>query len=137
MDKLERENELKRQEEALYQNDDESLRTMDKFSRGNTNTEDTFTSPKMQDESSPDKSECKEAAQYSDASSPSTATTQRISHRQRDSAKMQKMFAALANNTKLQLKEQEDRHATEISDMRQVNRDIHNLFTTKQYPHKL
>jgi hypothetical protein len=31
MDKLEREKELKRQEEALYQNDDESLQTVDKF----------------------------------------------------------------------------------------------------------
>jgi hypothetical protein len=38
MDKLEREEELKRQEEALYQDDDESLRTVDKFEHGNTNT---------------------------------------------------------------------------------------------------
>jgi hypothetical protein len=134
MDKVEHEKELKRQEEALYQNDVESLRTMDKFARGNTNIEDTLTSPKMQDESSPDKSDCKEAAQDSDASSPSTATNQRISRRKRDSAKMQKMFAALASNTKLQLKEQEDRHAKEIADMRQVNRDTHNLFTTKTIP---
>jgi hypothetical protein len=107
---------------------------MDKFARGNTNTEDTLTSPKMQDESSPDKSDCKEAAQDSDAISPSTATNQRISRRQQDSAKMQKLCAALANNTKLQLKQQEDRHAKEIADMRQVNRDTHNLFTTKTIP---
>jgi hypothetical protein len=45
MDKLEREKELKRQEEALYQDDDESLRTVDKFEHGNTNTEDTFDKP--------------------------------------------------------------------------------------------
>jgi hypothetical protein len=70
MDKLEREKELKRQEEALYQNDNKCLRTMDKFAHGNTNTEDTLTSPKMQDESSPDKSDCKESAQDSDARSP-------------------------------------------------------------------
>jgi hypothetical protein len=63
MDKLERKKELKRQEEALYQNDEESLRTVDKLEHGNTNTEDTLTSPKMRDESSPNKSDCKEAAQ--------------------------------------------------------------------------
>jgi hypothetical protein len=75
IDKLEREKELKRQEEALYQDNDESLRTVDKFEHGNTNTEDTLTSPKMRDESYPDKSDCKEAAHtYSDVSSPSTKT---------------------------------------------------------------
>jgi hypothetical protein len=134
MDKLEHEKELKRQEKALYQNDDESLLAMDKFAHGNTNTEDTLTSPKMQDESSPEKSDCKVAAQDSDASSLSSATRQRISRRQRDSAKMQKLFSALANNTKLQLKEQEERHAKKIADMRQVSRDTHNMFTTKTIP---
>jgi hypothetical protein len=134
MDKLEREKELKRKEESLYQKDDAYLRTMDKFAHRNTNTEDTLTSPKMQDESSPDKRDCKEAAQDSDASSPSTATKQIISRIQRDSAKMQKIFAALANNTKVQLKEQEDRHAKEIADMRQVDRDTHNLVTTTKIP---
>jgi hypothetical protein len=47
---------------------------------------------------------------------------------------MKKMFAALANNTKLQLKQQEEGHAKGIADMRQVNRDTHNLFTTKTIP---
>jgi hypothetical protein len=88
----------------------------------------------MGDESSPTQSDRKEAGQDSDASSPSTMTRQRISHRQRDDAKMEKMFAALADNTKLQLKQQEERHAKEIEDMRQVNRDIHNMFTTKTIP---
>jgi hypothetical protein len=44
------------------------------------------------------------------------------------------MFDALANNTKLQLKQQEERHAKDITDMIQVNRDTHNLFTTKAIP---
>jgi hypothetical protein len=110
MDKIERERELKRQEEALYQDDDESLRAVDKFEHKH-NTEDTLTSPKMGDESSPTQSDRKEAAQYSDASSPSRTTLQKISHRQRDDAKMEKMFAALANTTKLQLKQQKERHA--------------------------
>jgi flagellar biosynthesis/type III secretory pathway chaperone len=48
MDKIERERELKRQEEALYQDDDESLRTVDKFEHEH-NTEDALTSPKMGD----------------------------------------------------------------------------------------
>jgi hypothetical protein len=47
---------------------------------------------------------------------------------------MENMFAALDNNTKLQLKQQEERHSKEIADMRQVNRDTHNLFTTKIIP---
>jgi hypothetical protein len=106
MDKLERKKELKKQEEFLYQDDEESLRTVNKFEHEH-NTEDTLTSPKMGDESSPNKSERKEAAQDSDASSPSTTTRQKTSHRQRYDAKMKKMFAALANSTKLQLKQQQ------------------------------
>jgi hypothetical protein len=88
----------------------------------------------MGDESSPTQSDRKEAAHNSDASSPSTTTRKKISHRQRDDENMNKMFDALANNTKLQLKQQEERHAKEIADMRQVNRDTHNLFTTKTIP---
>jgi hypothetical protein len=119
MEKLEREKELKRQEEALYQNDDKSLQTVDKFEHGNTNTENTLTRPKMRDESSPDKSDCKEPAHTdSDASSPSTKTRQKTSDRQRDDAKMKKLCADLANSTKHQLKEQRERHEKEIADMR-------------------
>jgi hypothetical protein len=44
---------------------------------------------------------------------------------------MERMFAALAENTKLQMKQQEERHAKEIADMRQANHDTHDLFTTK------
>jgi hypothetical protein len=107
LDKIKREKELKRQEEALYQDDDESLRTVDKFEHGDTNTEDTLTSPTMRDKSSPDKSNCKEAAHAdSDASSPSTKTRQKTSHRHREDAKMKKLFVDLANSTNHQLKEQ-------------------------------
>jgi hypothetical protein len=135
LDKLEREKELKRQEEALYQDDDESLRTVDKFKHGNTNTEDTLTSPKMRDESSPDKSDCKEAAhEDSDASSPSTKTWQKTSHRQRDDSKMKRLCVDLDNSTNHQLKEQEARHAKEIADMRRVRRDTQNMLTTKTKP---
>jgi hypothetical protein len=131
MDKINRERKLKGQ--ALYQDDDKSLRTMEKIEHKH-NTEDTLTSPKMGDESSPTQSDRKEAAQDADASSPSTMTRQKISHRQRDDAKMEKMFAALADNTNLQLKQQEERHAKEIADMRQMNRNTHNLFTAKTIP---
>jgi hypothetical protein len=135
MDKIEREKELKRQEEALYQDDDESLRTVDKFEHGDTNTEDTLTSPNMRDESSPDKSDYKELAHKdSDASSPSTKTRQKTSNRQRDDAKMKKLFADLANSTKYQLKKQQERHAKDIADMRRVNRDTQNMLTTKTIP---
>jgi hypothetical protein len=74
--------------------------------------------PQDGNELSPTQSDLKEAAQDSNASSPSTTTRQKISHRQRDDEKMKKMFDALANNTKLQLKQQEERHAKEIADMR-------------------
>jgi hypothetical protein len=71
---------MKRQEEALYQHDDESLRTVEKFEHEH-NTDDTLTRSKMGDELSPTQSDRKEAAQDSDASSPSTTTRQKISHR--------------------------------------------------------
>jgi hypothetical protein len=134
-DKLEREDELKRQEESLHQDDDESLRAVDKFEHVDTNMKDTLTSPKMRDESSPDKSDCNEAAHAdSDASSPSTKTRQKTSHRQGEVANMKKTFVDLANNTNHQLKEQEARHAKEISDMRRLNRDTQHLLTTKIIP---
>jgi hypothetical protein len=67
--------------------------------------EDTLTSPMMRDKSSPDKSDCNEPAHAdSDASSPSTKTRQKTPHRQREDAKMKKMFVDLANSTKNQIK---------------------------------
>jgi hypothetical protein len=79
MDKLDRERKLKGQ--ALYQDDGESLRTMEKFEQEH-NTEDTLTSPKMGDESYPTQSDRKEEAQESDDSSPSTTNRQKIPHKQ-------------------------------------------------------
>jgi hypothetical protein len=128
MDKLDRDRKLTGQ--ALYRDDDKSLRTMDKFEHVN-NTENIMSNPRMGQESSPTQDDHKEAAQDSDTSSPSSTTRQKIKHRQRDDAKMEKMFAALADNTKIQLKQQEERHTKEIADTRQANRDAHGLFTTK------
>jgi hypothetical protein len=65
-----------------------------------------MSNPRMEQESSPTQDDRKVAAQDSDASSPSSTTGQEIKHRQRDDKMMEKMFAALANNTKLQLKKQ-------------------------------
>jgi hypothetical protein len=128
MDKLDQDRKLKGQ--ALYRDDDESFRTVDKFEHVH-NTENIMSNPRMGQESSPTQDDHKEVAQDSDASSPSSTTQQKIKHRQRDNAKMEKMCAALADNTKLQLKQQEERHAKEIADKRQANRDAHDLFTTK------
>jgi hypothetical protein len=86
----------------------------------------------MGEESSPTQDDHKEAAQDSDASSPYSTTRQKIKHRQRDDAKMEKMFAALADNTKLQLKQQEERHAKETADTRQANRDGCELPTRRE-----
>jgi hypothetical protein len=47
---------------------------------------------------------------------------------------MEKMFAALADSTNLQMKQQGERHAKEIADTRQANRDARGLFTTKTTP---
>jgi hypothetical protein len=92
---------------------------VEKFEHGDTNTEDTLTSPNMRDESSPDKSDCKESA-HADlyAISPSTKTRQKTSNRQREDAKMKNLFADLDNITKHQLKEQQERHAKEIAKTR-------------------
>jgi hypothetical protein len=38
---------------------------------------------------------------------------------------MKKLFADLANSTKHQLKEQQERHAKEIANMRRVNHAAH------------
>jgi hypothetical protein len=85
----------------------------------------------MGQESSPTQDDQKMAAQDSDARSPHSTNRKEIEHRTRDNTNMERMFAALAENTKLQMKQQEERHAKEIADTRQANRDTHNLFTTK------
>jgi hypothetical protein len=131
MDKMDRERKLKGQH-ALYQ-DDDSLQTMDKIVHVN-NQKDNMSNPGMGQESSPAQDDHKVAAQDSDASSPYSTTRKESEHRKRDDTKMEKMFAALAENTKLQMKQQEERHAKEIADMRQANRDAHDLFTTKTTP---
>jgi hypothetical protein len=99
-----------------------------------SNQEDNMSNPGMGQESSPTQDDYKVAAQDSDASSPYSTTRQEIKHRKQDDTKMEKMFAALAENTKLQMKQQEERHAKEIADMRQANRDAHDLLTTKTTP---
>jgi hypothetical protein len=131
IDKLDRDRKLKGQ--ALYRDDDGSLRTIDKFEHVN-NTENTMSNSDMGQELSPTQDDRKEAAQDSDAISPSSTTRQKFKHRQRDDAKMERMFDALADNTKLQLQQQQERHAKDIADMIQANRDAHNLFTTKTTP---
>jgi hypothetical protein len=103
MDKIDRERKPKGQ--ALYR-DDDSLRTMDKIEHVN-NQEDNMSNPGMGQESSTTQDNYKVAAQDSDASSPYSTTRQEIKHRKRDDTKMEKMFAALAENTKLQMKQQE------------------------------
>jgi hypothetical protein len=47
------------------------------------------------------------AAQDSDASSPHSMNRKEIEHRKRENTKMERMFAALAEITKLQMKQQE------------------------------
>jgi hypothetical protein len=93
--------------------------------------EDNISKPRMGQESSPTQDDQKMAAQDSDASSPHSKNRKEIEHRKRDNTKIERMFAALSENTKLQMKQQEERHAKAIADMRQANRDLHNLFTTK------
>jgi hypothetical protein len=125
MDKMDREIKLRGQH-ALYR-DDYSLQTMDKIEHIN-NQEYNMSNSGMGQEASPTQDDHKMAAQDSVASSPYST------NRKRDDTKMEKIFAALAENTKLQMKQQEERHAKEISDMRQANRDAHDLFTTKTTP---
>jgi hypothetical protein len=48
-----------------------------------------------------------------------------------DNSVMERMFAELAENTKFQMKQQEERHAKEIADMTQANRKTHDLFTNR------
>jgi hypothetical protein len=100
------------------------------------NKKDNMSNPGMGQESSPAQDVHKLRAQYSDASSPYSTTRREIKHRKRDDTKMEKMFAALSENTKLQMKQQEERHAKEIADMIQAYRDAHDLLTTKQLHHK-
>jgi hypothetical protein len=128
MDKLERARKLKGIQ-VLYQ-DDDSLTTMDIIEHVN-NQEDNISKPGMGQESSTTQDYQNLAAQDSNASSPYLTNRNEIEHRTRDNTKVERMFTALADNTKLKMKQQEERHAKEIADMRQSNRDTHELFTTK------
>jgi hypothetical protein len=85
---------------------------------------------------SPDNSDSKPEAQPElDTSSPSPAPIRkRLKHQDREAENMKKLFATLADNTKIQLREQEEGHAKEISDVKRANRDTQNLLTTKMIP---
>jgi hypothetical protein len=122
MDKLNRERKLKGLQ-ALYREDDlpTTINT-----QGNN-----ISDPRMRHESSTTQDNRKMAAQDSEESSPHSTNRNEIENQTRDDTKMERMFAALAENTKLQMKQQEERHAKEIADMRQANRDTHELFTTE------
>jgi hypothetical protein len=96
--------------QPLYQDDDlPSTADMNEHvQKGNSEP-----TPTLGQDSSPNEEDRKMAAQVSDKS------------------KMERMFAQLAENTKIQMKQQEERHAKEIADMKQANRDTHDLFTNK------
>jgi hypothetical protein len=48
---------------------------------------------------------------------------------------MKKMFAALANNTKLQLKEQEERHVKEIAHTKLKEKRTHKIIQRNRKSH--
>jgi hypothetical protein len=101
------------------------------------NKGDNMSNPRMGQESSPRQDDDTVAAQDSDANSPYPTTRQETEHRKRDDTNMEKMFAALADNTKLQMKQQENRHAKEIADMRQKPA-MHTICSPqKQLNHKI
>jgi hypothetical protein len=108
MDKLNRERKLKGLQ-ALYREDD-LLTTMDIIEH-TKHQGNNISKPGMGQESSPTQEDQKMAAQDSDASSPHSTNRNEIEHRARDDTKMERMFAALAENTKLQIKQQQERHA--------------------------
>jgi hypothetical protein len=95
------------------------------------NQGNNISKPAIGQESSPTQEDQKMAAQDSDASSPHSTNRNEVEHQTRDNKKMERMFAQLSENTKIQMKQQEERHAKEISDMKQANRDTHDLFNTK------
>jgi hypothetical protein len=108
MEKLDRARKLKGLQ-ALYRADD-FLTTMDTIEHVK-HQGDNISKPGMGQESSPTQEDQKMAAQDSDASSPQSMNRNEIEHRTQDNTKMERMLSALAENTKLQMKQQEERHA--------------------------
>jgi hypothetical protein len=101
MDKLNRARKLKGPQ-ALYQEED-LLSTMDIIEH--VKQGHNITTPAIGQESSPTQEEQKMAAQDSDASSPHSTNRNESEHRTRDNTKMERMFAQLAENIKIQMKQ--------------------------------
>jgi hypothetical protein len=127
MDKLDRARKLKGLQ-ALYLEED-LLSTMDIIEH--VKQGHNISTPDIGQESFPTQEDQKMAAQDSDASSPHSTNQNESERRTRDNTKMERIFAQLAENTKIQMRQQEERHAKEIADTKQANRYTHNLFTTK------
>jgi hypothetical protein len=96
MDKLDQSRKLKGLQ-ALYREDD-LLTTMDIIEHVK-HQGDNISKPGIVQESSPTQEDHKMAAQDSDASSPHSTNRNEIEHRTRDNTKMERMFAALTENT--------------------------------------
>jgi hypothetical protein len=96
----------------IYKDNASIQRHMDKMDRARMQQGNNAPTPTIGKVSSPTQEDRKMAAQES------------------DNSKMERMFAQLAENTKIKMKQQEERHAKEIADMKQANRETHDLFTT-------
>jgi hypothetical protein len=107
MDKLDRARKHKGLQ-ALYRDEDllSTMETSEHITQGHN-----ARTPAIGQESSPTQKDQKIAAQDSDASSPHSTNQTENEHRTRDNSKMERMFAQLAENTKIQMKQQEERHA--------------------------
>jgi hypothetical protein len=97
----------------IYNVNASKQRHIDKVDRARKQQGNNTPTPTIGQDSSPTQEDRKMAAQES------------------DNSKMERMLSQLAENTNIQMKQQEERHAKEIADIKQANRDTHDLFTTK------
>jgi hypothetical protein len=117
--------------------DDFFMQPSDEDPQGNVLAEEEQALIKMNDSHrTPNKEDAKPAAQpENEDSSPSPEPDRRrLRKQEHKSEHMKKLFATLAENTQIQLREQGEKHAMEITAMKRANLDTQNRLTTKTTP---
>jgi hypothetical protein len=123
--------------DVMNSNDNDFMQPSDEDPQGNVLAEEEQALIKMNDwHRTPNKEDIKAAAQpeNEDRSPQPEPDWRRLSKQEHEADHMKKLFAALAENTQKQLREQGEKHAMEITAMKRANLDTKDLLAAKTTP---
>jgi hypothetical protein len=123
--------------EVIDSSNDRFQQPSDEDEQGSVLKADELAPPNMNDSHrTPNKQDAKPAAEPEYQETPPSPEPNRIWLRKQghETETMKKLFTSSTENTQKQLREQEEKHAMEITAMKWANMDTQNLLTTKTAP---